>query len=115
MVSCATFCIDYFPYCHFVTYVVNMYHMIRTQVYITDEQKRSIGLMAKQQRKPEAEVIREVLDAGLARHVPTGSAEALARIVVLGQKLGIRGESDLSAKIDELLYDEPTREERPAR
>ena len=34
--------------------------MVRTQVYLTEEQTRDIKLRAKRQNKPEAEVIREV-------------------------------------------------------
>ena len=38
--------------------------MIRTQIYLTDEQKRDVELRAKRQNKAEAEIIRELLDTG---------------------------------------------------
>jgi hypothetical protein len=38
--------------------------MIRTQVYLTEEQARDIKLQAKRENKAEAEVIRELVDRG---------------------------------------------------
>ena len=39
--------------------------MIRTQVFLTEEQARDIKLRAKREKKREAEVIRELLSKGL--------------------------------------------------
>jgi len=39
--------------------------MIRTQVYLTEEQMRDIKLKAKREKKHEAEVIRELLSEGM--------------------------------------------------
>jgi hypothetical protein len=41
--------------------------MIRTQVYLTDEQARDIKLKAKRENKREAEVIRELLSEGMKK------------------------------------------------
>ena len=60
--------------------------MIRTQVYLTDEQARDIKLRAMQENKHEAEVIRDLLDKGrassrCASHETTGDASLrLARL-----------------------------------
>jgi hypothetical protein len=57
--------------------------MIRTQVYLTEEQARDIKLKAKRENKREAEVIRELLSNSLktiprARRESTG--ESLLRL-----------------------------------
>ena len=81
--------------------------MIRTQVYITEEQARDIKLQAKREHKPEAEVIRELLSEGLKttkgqREESTG--EALLRLAKVGEQLGATGPTDLSSRIDDYLY-----------
>jgi hypothetical protein len=80
-----------------------VYIMIRTQVYLTDEQARDIKLRARQEQKPEAQVIRELLEEGLnsTRKKPretTGAA--LLRLAAIGGK----GPADLSSKTDDYLY-----------
>jgi hypothetical protein len=81
--------------------------MIRTQVFLTDEQARDIKLRARREKKREAEVIRELLSMGFnasrsARGETTG--EALLRLVKLGQKLRVKTPADLSSRIDDYLY-----------
>jgi len=81
--------------------------MIRTQVYLTEEQARDIKLRAKRENKREAEVIRELLSEGFnasrsARGETTG--EALLRLARLGEKLQVRAPADLSSRIDDILY-----------
>jgi hypothetical protein len=82
--------------------------MIRTQVYLTEEQARSIKLRSQQDQKPEAELIRELLDAGLriraqrAKRKTTG--ETLLELAELGNKLGLSGPTDLSTNLDDYLY-----------
>lgn len=53
--------------------------MLRTQIYITNEQDRQIKVLAKSRRVSKAEVIRQILDAAL----DTGDAEAEARAGIL--------------------------------
>ena len=81
--------------------------MIRTQVYLTEEQARDIKLRAKRQNKREAEVIRELLNKGL--HAPRSASgettgEALLRLAKLGEKLRVKAPADLSSRIDDYLY-----------
>ena len=81
--------------------------MIRTQVYLKDEQTEDIKLRAKLQNKAEAEVIRELIDVGRsvinsAQQETTGNA--LLRLAKLGEKLQVKAPSDLSTRIDDILY-----------
>jgi hypothetical protein len=81
--------------------------MIRTQVFLTEEQARDIKLRAKREKKREAEVIRELLNMGFnasrsARGETTG--EALLRLAKLGEKLRVKAPADLSSRIDDYLY-----------
>ena len=83
--------------------------MIRTQVFLTDEQKHDIALRAKRQNKAEAVVIRELLDTG--RHASPrtdqeSTGDALLRLAKLGEKLHVKAPADLSSRIDEYLYDD---------
>ena len=83
------------------------YIMIRTQVYLRDEQTEDIKLRAKLQNKAEAEVIRELIDVGRsvinsAQQETTGNA--LLRLAKLGEKLQVKAPSDLSTRIDDILY-----------
>jgi hypothetical protein len=79
--------------------------MIRTQVYLTEEQTRDIKLRAKRQNKPEAEVIRELVSNGLkaasaSRQESTG--DSLLRLAGIHGK----GPADLSTRVDDYLYGE---------
>ena len=84
---------------------------IRTQVYLTEEQKRTIELRARQERKPEAQVIRELVDSGLAAE-PAGyrktASQGLMALVALGKKYGATGPTDLSTNHDDYLYGDKT-------
>ena len=81
--------------------------MVRTQVYLTEEQIRDIKLRAKRESKPEATVIREIVNQGLqasasARRESTG--DALLRLAKLGERLKVHAPADLSSRIDDYLY-----------
>ena len=81
--------------------------MIRTQVYLTEEQTQDIKLRAKRENKAEAEIIRELLDTGRkavsnTTHESTG--DALLRLAKLGEKLHVKSPADLSSRIDDYLY-----------
>ena len=81
--------------------------MIRTQVFLTEEQARDIKLRAKREKKREAEVIRELLNMGFnASQSPRGetTGEALLRLAKLGEKLRVKAPADLSSRIDDYLY-----------
>lgn len=81
--------------------------MIRTQVYLSEAQKRAIELRAKREKKQVAVLIRELLDAGLeaSRRTRRSSAgQALFDLAHLGKKLGMTGPTDLSTNLDDYLY-----------
>jgi hypothetical protein len=79
--------------------------MIRTQVFLTEEQARDIKLRAKREKKHEAEVIRELLNEGLntaRRRKRESTGESLLRLAAIRGK----GPSDLSVRVDDYLYGE---------
>lgn len=79
--------------------------MIRTKVYLTEEQSRDIKLRAKRENKPEAEVIRELVSAGLktpASQRQESTGDSLLRLAAIGGK----GPADLSTRADDYLYGE---------
>jgi hypothetical protein len=63
--------------------------MIRTHVFLTDEQARDIKLRAKRENKREAEVIRELLNEGMkksASKAQESTGESLLRLAAIGGK-----------------------------
>jgi hypothetical protein len=83
--------------------------MIRTMVYLTEEQARDIKLRAQREQKHKSEVIRELLSTGLKTPPKKGresTGDSLLRLARLGEKLQVKAPADLSARIDEYLYDE---------
>ena len=81
--------------------------MIRTQVYLTEEQSQTIKRRSQQEQKPEAEIIRELLDNGLVASNTTkrkSTGETLIELATLGEKLGLKGPTDLSTNLDDYLY-----------
>jgi hypothetical protein len=90
-------------------YIYNIFgiidQMIRTQVYLTEEQVRDIKLRAKREGRHEAEVIREMISAGLKSAQPSkkvSTGESLLRLA----RIGAKGPTDLSSRIDDILYGE---------
>ena len=81
--------------------------MIRTHIYITEEQARDIKLRAKRERRRESDVARELLERG--RFISQGRkqeslGEALLRLAEVGKKFGLTGPTDLSTNLDDYLY-----------
>ena len=79
--------------------------MIRTQVYLTEDQSRDIKLRAKRENKHEAEVIRELLSEGMKKSTSKtqeSTGESLLRLAAIGGK----GPTDLSSRVDDYLYGE---------
>jgi hypothetical protein len=77
--------------------------MIRTQVYLTEEQARDIKDRARREQRPDAEVIRELIDAGRRETQPSKQkpvADMLSRL----EKLNLTGPTDLSTNHDDYLY-----------
>lgn len=76
--------------------------MVRTQVYLTDELRSQIDLLAKKEKKPAAKVLRELLVEGIKAKKPKESAgDALLRLANVNAK----GPADLSKNIDKYLYE----------
>jgi hypothetical protein len=88
-----------------MTYMLYSPSMIRTQVYLTEEQARDIKLKAKREKKHEAEVIRELVSQGLKTTSPSrreSTGASLLRLAAIGGK----APADLSTRIDDYLYGE---------
>lgn len=86
---------------------LNFKEMIRTQVYLTDEQAQDIKARAKRERRREADVIRELLERGRLTSIgkrQETAGEALLRLAKLGKDLGLTGPTDLSTNLDDYLY-----------
>jgi hypothetical protein len=81
--------------------------MIRTQVYLTEEQSKDIKQRALLEKRREADVIRELLDRG--RRISQNSqyktaGDALLALAKLGKKTRATGPTDLSTNHNEYLY-----------
>jgi hypothetical protein len=79
--------------------------MIRTQVYLTEDQTRDIKLRAKRQNKPEAEVIRELVNEGL-KTSPSPRQESTGASLLRLAGIHGKGPADLSPRVDDYLYGE---------
>jgi hypothetical protein len=79
--------------------------MIRTQVYLTEEQARDIKLRAKREKKREAEVIGELLSNSL-KTVPSEQRESTGESLLRLAAIGGKGPADLSVRVDDYLYGE---------
>jgi hypothetical protein len=81
--------------------------LVRTHIYITEEQARDIKIRAKRERRRESDVARELIERG--RFVSQGRkqeslGDALLRLAAVGKKLGLTGPTDLSTNLDDYLY-----------
>ncbi len=85
-----------------------MPHMVRKQIYLARELEQYIHVLAQKQNKPEAEVIRGLLETGIKRQTPMSTGEALLGLATLGETLGLAGPADLSERHDDYLYGENT-------
>ena len=87
-----------------------MVAMIRTQVYLTEEQRRQIQRLAEDQHKTMAQVIREAIEEYIVQAMEMEpSSEALGSSVdPLWEiiELGSSGISDGSVHHDRDIYDE---------
>jgi len=76
--------------------------MLRTQVYLPEALRQELDIVAKKEKKPTAQIIRELLSEGVrSRHKET-VGEALTKLADLGVK---GGPSNLSTNIDKYLYE----------
>lgn len=77
--------------------------MVRTQIYLTEEQSLDIKERARRERRREADVIRELLDRGRT------SSQGLTRtnlndLFTKLNALNLSGPTDLSTNLDDYLY-----------
>jgi len=77
--------------------------MIRTQVYLTEEQARDIKDRARREQRPDAEVIRELIEVG-RRQIRISKQKPVAEMLSRLEKLDLTGPTDLSTNHDDYLY-----------
>lgn len=88
-----------------------VYHqttMLRTNVYLTEEQERAIKIRAAVMKKPKAEILREVINDGL-RASPaqkSTSMEAFLKLAELGKQFKGTAPKDLSINHDKYTWDD---------
>ena len=81
-------------------------HMIRMQVYLPQQLSQILGIIAKREQKPKAQIIREALEDGIKKKVNVNNAgRALLELAELGKKLHVKGLKDLSTNVDKYLYE----------
>ena len=86
-----------------------MTQMIRKHFLLPLPLNEQIKLVARQDRKSEGMVIRELLESALQtkQEQHTGSVgHALRRLAQIGKQAGATGPTDLSQNIDKYLYEE---------
>lgn len=88
--------------------VINKAIMIRTHIYITEQQARDIKVRARRERRRESDIARELLDER-GRFISQGRkqeslGDALLCLAEVGKKFGLTGPTDLSANLDDYLY-----------
>jgi hypothetical protein len=80
--------------------------LVRTQVYLPEEDVQIIAALAIQRRVPRARIMREVVREGvegISRKKNGGKVSAYAALKSIS-KIGASGPTDLSEKMDEYLY-----------
>ena len=75
--------------------------MIRTQVYLPEQLYQTITTVAKQEKKPAAQIIRELLETGLNQKKKSATiGQALLKLTTIKA----HAPEDTSMKIDDSLY-----------
>lgn len=84
--------------------------MLRTNVYLTEEQEREIKVRAAITSKPKAEILREVITRGLkvAPIQKSNSTETFLKLASIAQQFKGKGTApkDLSRNLDKYTWDE---------
>jgi hypothetical protein len=79
--------------------------MVRKQIYLTEDLERRIQTQSQREQKPEALVIRELLEKALRQDTFGQTIDlALKRLDELTTKHGRVAPPDLSAHLDDYLY-----------
>jgi hypothetical protein len=76
--------------------------MIRTQIYLHNDQYKTIKLLASQTSKPQSEIIREALNKGISGLASKNVTQALLE---MASTAVTTDDPDLSLNIDEYLYE----------
>lgn len=84
--------------------------MLRTNVYLTQEQERELNKRAVAAKKAKAKILREVIDKGL-QFVPIQKSVSTAKFMKLAEiaqdfKDKGKGPKDLSSNLDKYTWDE---------
>ncbi len=84
--------------------------MLRTNVYLTEEQERGLKIRAAIAKKPKAEILRDVIDEGL-KTVPmqkSSSTESFLKLAKIAEQFKDKGiaPKDLSQNLDKYTWDE---------
>lgn len=75
--------------------------MIRTQLYLPELLYREVAFIAKREKKKKAQVIREALEKGIEQKRPRQTVgEAFLELAKLGDRLNLKGPTDLSVNHD---------------
>lgn len=86
--------------------MVYIRHIIRTQIYLSKELYQEIDLVAKEEKKTKAQVIRESLERALEIRKRETIGEALGKLIEAGKKFHLHGPKDLSTNHDKYLYED---------
>lgn len=77
-------------------------HMIRTQVYLSEDIYWEVKVAAKKENKATAQVVRELLEEGLnLKRKKSSIGKALLSLA----SIKVKGPGDLSTNIDKYLYE----------
>lgn len=84
--------------------------MLRTNVYLTEEQERELKTRAAVAKKPKAEILREVIDEGL-KTIPmqkSASTQVFIELAKIAEQFKDKGSAprDLSQNLDKYTWDE---------
>lgn len=84
-------------------YVSYYRHMIRTQIYLLDDQYHKIKLLSLKTKKPLSEIIRDALDKGISDLASRTVAQALLEMAATAVTTD---DPDVSANVDTYLYEQ---------
>ena len=76
--------------------------MLRTQLYLPEDLRQEINAVARQEKKPAAVIMRELLVEGIRNKHRETTGTAMNRLASLKVK---GGPSDLSINLDKYLYE----------
>ena len=87
---------------HICVYMIHMYIMIRTQIYIPENMYKKIMLLSETKETSMASTIRSLIKLGFSDTKTKNIDNGLIKL----SKINGIGSSDLSSNIDKYLYEE---------